>query len=224
MRLSGALAAVVAVVALTTAGCTRAIEGTPMANNAPPPSVITDDGSGILIGYSDAPVRIEIFTEPQCPACARLQHDFGAEIADYVGQGELAVTYRPMTFLDQGTDYSARVSNAMFLAAGDGTTGEEFQAFVEDLWSHQEPEGSAGPTDDEMADMAKDSGVGADQVNKIAAGSEGVNVEQMADQNTDLLSGFAGQVLTPTVYNLIDDELVEIDDNWLSDLMKRFNG
>lgn len=197
----------------------------PVANGGPPPSVISDDGSGILAGYSDAPVRIEIFTEPQCPACAKLQHDSGDDIAKYIGSGQLAVTYRPMTFLDQtGTDYSARVANAMFLAAGEGTTGAEFQAFVEDLWSHQEPEGSAGPTDDAMADMARESGVSPDRVDKIAAAEEGVDVDEMADQNTELLEGFTSSPGTPTIYDLVNEEQVEIDDDWLENLMKKFNG
>ncbi|MDV3125454.1 thioredoxin domain-containing protein [Mycobacterium sp. 21AC1] len=221
MRLSRTLGVVLAAVALTTGGCTRLIDGAAQANHAPPPSEITEDGAGILIGYPDAAVRIEVFTEPQCPACARLQEDFGAAMGDYIGQGELAVTYRPLTFLDRGTDYSARVSNAMFLAAGDGTKGAAFQAFVEDLWGHQQPEGSPGPTDDELADMARESGVGADQIDKIAAGTEGVDAELMSEQNVDLLREFVLDVGTPTIYNLVDDEQVDIDDDWLSQLMKR---
>ena len=46
------------------------------------------------------------------------RHDFGDQLAYYIGVGQLEVTYRPMTFLDDKTDgYSAQVSNALFLAA-----------------------------------------------------------------------------------------------------------
>ena len=52
--------------------------------------------------------------------------------------------------------YSDRVSNAMFLAAGPQTSAKAFQAFVQDLWGHQEPRGSKGPSDTEIADMARE--------------------------------------------------------------------
>ncbi len=133
-----------------------------------PGSEITEDGWGVQIGYPDAPVQIEFFTEPQCPACAHLQHEAGDAIAAAVGQGRLAVTYRPLTFLDGSvTEYSAHVANALFLAAGPNTTGTgSSRRFVEDLWGHQQPEGSPGPTNDEIAAMASDNGIGAEQTGK----------------------------------------------------------
>ena len=221
MRVSRTLVVLAAALALTCAGCDRLTDGTAVANGAPPGSAITEDGTGILAGYPDAAVQIEIFTEPQCPGCARLQQDYGKEIADYIGRGELAVTYRPLIFIDTSTDYSARVANAMFLAAGDGTTGTQFQAFVQELWSHQQREGSPGPTDDEMADMARKSGVDDARVAAIAGADHRVDTDQMAEQNADMLSDIAGAVSTPTVYDQTDEELVELDDNWLSELMSR---
>lgn len=220
MRVTRVFGVVLAIAVLATAGCARVVEGTPQANTDPPGSEITEDGSGILIGYHAAPVRIEIFAEPQCPPCGRLQRDYGDEIAEYVGEGRLAVIYRPMTFLDlDGFGYSARVSNALFLAAGPDTDATTFQKFVQDVWSHQEPEGGPGPTDDELADMAAESGVQADLVDRIRAGEEGVDVDEMAQQNVDLLTDAAGAVATPAVYDLVEDDLVLLRDEWLSDLM-----
>jgi hypothetical protein len=225
MRLTRVLGVVLAAAVLTTAGCARVVAGTPQANTDPPLSEVTADGSGILIGYHAAPVQIEIFAEPQCPPCGRLQRDYGDEIAEYVADGKLAVIYRPMTFLDfNGFDYSARVSNALFLAAGPDTVSATFQAFVQDLWTHQEPEGGPGPSDDELADMAAESGISADRVERIRSGDEGVDVEEMADQNVDYLTDAAGTVATPAVYNLVEDQLVTLDDGWLSDLMSGSQG
>ncbi|MGV0740913.1 DsbA family protein [Mycolicibacterium sp. XJ870] len=223
MRFSRVLAALLAVLALT-AGCSKVIDGSALPDPRKPASDISKDGSGILIGYPDAGARIEVFTEPQCPHCAQLQQDFGEEISSYIALGQLAVTYRPMTFLDRDTDYSARVSNAMFLAAGPGTDGLAFQAFVEDLWGHQNPNGS-GPSDDEMAEMARESGVGSEQVAKIAAGEESVDVQAMADQNVGFLYDVQTSISTPTVYDLINGEVLDIyDDNWLSKLMSTVKG
>ncbi|WKG04535.1 thioredoxin domain-containing protein [Mycolicibacterium sp. HK-90] len=226
MRMSRVAAAMLAVLALSVAGsitgCTRLVDGSGQASGERPGSEITEDGWGILIGYPDARAQIEVFTEPQCPACARLQHDTGDDIATAVGTGQLAVIYRPLTFLDQGfTDYSARVANAMFLAAGPGTTGTAFQAFVQDLWGHQEPEGSPGPTDDDIAAMASESGVGAEQTGKITAGEEAVDSELLNEANADLLGETTYEVATPTVYDLIGEEVVEISDpEWLAKLLK----
>lgn len=225
MRMSRVAAAMLAVLALsvagTTTGCTRVVDGSAQASGERPGSEITEDGWGVRIGYPDAAAQIEFFTEPQCPACARVQHDFGPEIAYAVDSGRLAVTYRPLTFLDRGTtEYSARVANAMFLAAGPGTTGMAFQAFVEDVWGHQEPEGSPGPTDDEIAAMASDNGVGTEQSDKIAAGEAVIDSEQLNEANADLLSETTYEVATPTVYDLVGEEVVDISDpEWLADLL-----
>ncbi|MEV0673515.1 thioredoxin domain-containing protein [Mycobacterium sp. NPDC050441] len=225
MRLPRVAAAMLAVVALSvagaTAGCTRLVDGTAQANGNKPGAEITDDGWGVRIGFPDAPARIEFFTEPQCPACAHLQHESGDAIAAAVGQRQLAVTYRPLTFLDRSiTEYSAHVANALFLAAGPGTTGTAFQAFVQDLWGHQEPEGSPGPTDDAIAAMATESGVGGEQTDKIAAGAQAVDSEQLNEANAELLSETQDSVSTPTIYDLVGEEVVDTSDpDWLAKLL-----
>ena len=225
MRLPRVAAAMLAVVALSvagaTSGCTRLVDGTAQANGNKPGSEVTEDGWGIQIGFPDAPAQIEFFTEPQCPACAHLQHESGDAIAAAIGQGQLAVTYRPLTFLDRtGTEYSAHVANALFLAAGPGTTGMAFQAFVQDLWGHQEPEGSPGPTDDEIAAMASGSGVGSEQTDKIAAGAQAIDSEQLNEANAELLSETQYEVSTPAIYDLVGEEVVDISDpDWLAKLL-----
>jgi protein-disulfide isomerase len=220
MRFTRLLGALAMSLALITAGCTQVVSGTATPDPNGPPTEITKDGSGVHVGFTDAPLQIEIFTEPQCPHCAELQLDFGKQMSSYINLGELAVTYRPMTFLDvDGHDYSARVSNALFLAAGPGTGGVAFQRYVEDLWSHQRPGGTT-PSNQELADMARESGVGSEQVNKISAGQSGVDTGQMADQNTEFLSEIQDTIATPTVYDLQKDNVIDIHDtNWLPKLL-----
>ncbi|MDQ2638310.1 MAG: thioredoxin domain-containing protein, partial [Actinomycetota bacterium] len=145
MRISRILALLAVGVMLVAAGCTRYVAGTARPDPAKPPVEVSEDGFGVVAGFENAPARIEIFTEPQCPHCADLQADFGDQLAYYIGVGQLKVTYRPLTFLDNETDgHSARVSNALFLAADADATGAEFQRFVEELWAHQQP-GGQGP-------------------------------------------------------------------------------
>ncbi len=98
-------------------------------------TALSKDGYGIVAGDPNARVHIELYTEPQCSHCADLQKDFGDDMARYINLGQLAITYRPLTFLDKKPGgYSDRVSNAMFLAPGPNTSGKAFQRFVQDLW------------------------------------------------------------------------------------------
>lgn len=222
MWLHRAAAVLVLAVLLTAVGCTKQVTGIAQRDPAQPPLTVSDDGFGIVAGFDDAPQRVEIFTEPQCTHCADLQADFGDQLAYYIGTGQLKVTYRPMIFLDEVDDgHSARVSNALFLAADTDATGTQFQHFVEKLWHHQEP-GGAGPSDDEMADMAKAAGMPADAVERIAGGGSAVNIAEMDVANFDYLYEIDPlSTGTPTVFDPATDEKLDIyDDNWLRKLIE----
>lgn len=214
------LALVAAVTILLTVGCTRQVSGTARLDPDQPGTAVTEDGFGILAGDPDAPAQIEIFTEPQCSHCADLQADFGPELASYISLGQLGVTYRPVTFLDETGEHSARVSNAMFAAAEAQPRGAAFQGFVEDLWAAQQP-GGDGPSDAELADLARASGIPATGVAAIAAGDAAVDTQQMSDLNIEILSEVDySQIGTPKVYDLVNDEVLDIyDDNWLANLI-----
>lgn len=211
---------VVALVVLVS-GCAREIGGVAQRDPHGPATAITDDGFGIIVGDPKAPVQLELYTEPQCTHCADLQKDFGKQLASYLDLGQLAVTYRPLTFLDQKPGgYSDHVANALFLAAGPKTSARAFQTFVEDLWGHQDP-GGKGPSNDDMAKMARESGVDGAAVDAIKAGKSGVDLKAMADTNFEYLYQIDPiNTGTPTVYNLKKDKKLDIyDDNWLSKLM-----
>ena len=221
MRVSRAVLALLLGLLITTAGCSREIGALPRPDPRKPGVVLSQDGYGIVAGFDNAPAKVDIFTEPQCNHCAQLQADFGAAIARYVNLGQLSVTYRPMTFLDKSTNgYSARVSNALFLAADPATSAVKFQAFVSDLYSHQQA-GGKGPSDADMAQMARDSGLPSEVVDRIADGSSALNIDEMANANFGYL--YDADPLdtgTPTVYDLKKDKLIDIYDNdWLSKLV-----
>lgn len=224
-RWCGALAAVIAV-ALVSTGCSRDISGAAQGDPDRTPVAITEDGYGIRAGSEDAPIQLEIYTEPQCNHCADLQADFGDQLAYYMAVGQLAVTYRPLTFFDDGPEgHSARVANAMFAAAtpdvSAGTpSGTVFQRFVEDLWAHQDP-GGDGPSADEMAEMARKAGIPDAQADKIAKGKKAVDVADMSDTNYEYLYLIDPiSQGTPTIYDFDNDEKLDVYDNdWLSKLM-----
>lgn len=226
MRISPAVVVLTIVLMLAAVGCTKQVSGTAQPDPNKAALELSDDGFGIVAGFDHAPVRIEIFTEPQCTHCADLQADFGDQIAYYIGVGTLKVTYRPLTFLDEESGgHSARVSNALFLAAegsdGQKATGTEFQRFVEELWANQDP-GGPGPSDDEMADMAKQAGMPEKIASKIADGGSAVNVTDMDDTNFEYLFEIDSvDTGTPTVYDPANDEKIDVYDNdWLNKLIQ----
>ncbi|MDA4110162.1 DsbA family protein [Mycolicibacterium holsaticum] len=222
MRVSRILALLAVAVMLVAAGCTRHVAGTAQPDPQKPPVEVSQDGFGVVAGFENAPARIEIFTEPQCPHCADLQADFGDQLAYYIGVGQLKVTYRPLTFLDDETDgHSARVSNALFLAADADATGAEFQRFVEELWAHQQP-GGQGPSDDEMAEMARAAQLPESAVKRVATGGSAVNIADMEVTNFQYLYQIDPlSTGTPTVYDLVHDERIDIyDDDWLVNLVQ----
>ncbi len=220
MRVTHA-AALLTATALVVGGCTNQVVGTAVPDPQQPPVALTGDGYGVVAGFDTAPVQLEIFTEPQCSHCADLQDDFGAKMAAYIGMGQLEVTYRPLTFLDSDSDYSARVSNAMFIAADSSASGVEYQNFVRALWANQDPSGF-GPSDDELAEMAREAGIPTAAANSIADGEVVVDTFEMDDSNFGALWTIDPlNVGTPTVYDLTNDEIIDIYDNdWLDQLIQ----
>ncbi len=232
MRLHRAAVACAAALLIGAVGCTNQITGTATQDPTQPPLALSEDGYGIVAGYPDAPVQIELYTEPQCNHCEELQAAYGDDIERYINLGELAVTYRPLTFLDTPSTarHSARVANALFLAVGapeqasgaNEASGPEFQRFVEDLWAHQEP-GGPGPSDQQMAKMAEDSGIPEDAAARIGDGdtAKNVNLDEMSAYNYGALIGVDPVTTgTPTVYDLQTREKIDIHDSgWLDSLM-----
>jgi protein-disulfide isomerase len=228
MRIPRAMVMIAAALLLVAVGCTKQVAGTAESDPNKPPLSVSKDGYGIVAGFENAPLKIEIYTEPQCSHCADLQADFGDQLAYYIAVGQLEVTYRPMTFLDDKSGgYSGQVSNALFLAAekagspGVTATGTEFQRFVKEVWAHQRP-GGEPPTEDELHDMAKKAGMPDAVAQNIKGGGSAVNVKDMDDANFEFLYEIDSLDLgTPTVYDLAKGEKLDIyDNNWLNKLVQ----
>lgn len=207
---------------LATTGCgSRTVSGTARPDPRTPGTAISSDGFGVIVGKADATVQIELYTEPQCSHCAHLQGRFGPQLRTLINLGDLAVTYRPVTFLDQArSDYSVRVSNALFLAVRGGTSGPAFQSFAQNVWGHQQPF-SAGPSNAELSAMAAESHVSTEAVDLIRAGRPALNTADMAHHNEARLQQILrGDPATPAVYDLNRRRLVDITrDDWVSRLM-----
>jgi Thioredoxin len=182
----------------------------------------TPDGNGVLVesGWpGTAPMQLEIFCDPQCPYCAELESTHGDRIAADVADGRLSVTYRWLTFLDarHHNDVSARISNALLVAADPTTSATAYQAFVQDLYRHQS---SDGPNNSDIAAMARESGVPDMVTERIAAGDYVVDAAALNAANRARLDQVNPENPgTPTVYDLKANRLVDIQDpGWLDAL------
>jgi hypothetical protein len=187
-----------------------------------PHTALTGDGHGVLVGSAEAPAQLEIFCEPQCPRCAEFEADSASDLGRALGDGRLAVTYRWLTVLDEKrhTDVSARAATALMAAADPATPATAYQAFVADLYRHQDPHD--GPPVDEIAEMATESGVPAAVVAVIAAGTPVVDTAAMTADNRARLSRQNPNPGTPTVYDRATGTVVDAHDpGWLGALVGR---
>jgi Thioredoxin len=182
----------------------------------------TPDGNGVMVGSGwpgAAPVQLEIFCEPRCAYCAQFESTYGDRVAGDLAGGRLAVTYRWLTFLDgkRHNDVSARITNALFVAADPTTSATAYQAFVQDLYRHQS---SDGPNNSDIAAMARESGVPEVLADRIAAGDHTVDAAALNDANRARLAELnPANPGTPTVYDLKTNRVVDIQDpGWLDAL------
>lgn len=95
------------------------------------------------------PVSVEVYEDFQCPVCQQFEQVVGPILKQQVAAGEITLTYRPFSFLDDNgvgspNNYSKRSTNAALCALDAG--GVEDYAKVHDyLYANQPQEGTAGP-------------------------------------------------------------------------------
>ena len=180
----------------------------------------TDDGYGVNLGSADAPARLEIFCEPQCPYCAQFEDANGIGLLDAVAAGRVAVTYRWLTFLDgrRQNQASARIANALIVAADPATHPVAYQSFVNGLY--RQPRSADGPAAEEIANVALASGVPAPVADRIGTGEVVVDTAAMNAANSGRLDQANPEKPgTPTIYHLNTNQLVDTDEpGWLDRL------
>ncbi|RZU54315.1 protein-disulfide isomerase [Krasilnikovia cinnamomea] len=117
-------------------------------------------GGALVSGKADAPVKLEIYADYMCPYCGRFERANGAEIARLVDDGTVRQYQYPLAFLDEmsdGTRYSTRAANAA--ATVYDQAPDKLAAFDAALYANQPAEGSAGLSDERIAELARQAGV-----------------------------------------------------------------
>lgn len=131
------------------------------------PSNLTD--GGILVGQASAPVTITTYEDFQCPACKSFEDENAAQLDEWVKAGTVKVIYRPVSILDRysSTEYSTRSLNAAASVVTASPTA--FPAFHKLLFANQPAENTAGLTDAQLVDFAKQAGADATAVEAALA-------------------------------------------------------
>jgi protein-disulfide isomerase len=119
------------------------------------PAGATEEGDGIMIGHG--PVRVDAFIDFMCPYCQRFELSSGSTLASLVAEGQISLVYHPMNFLDDAstTKYSTRATSASGCAADGG----RFAEYAHALYVNQPPEGGAGLSDAQLAEIGRTVGL-----------------------------------------------------------------
>jgi protein-disulfide isomerase len=193
------------------------LAGPAAADPGAPGTAWAPDHFGVLAGSANAPVQLEVFCDPQCSECAKFVAASGEDLGSHLVAGDVAVTYRWMTFLDarRGNDTSARVGNALMAASDPATSAATYQTFVSELYRR-----GGTPGLEDIAATARDAGLPAHVVDRIAAGQQVVDPTSMnAFNRVQLLAANPESPGTPTVYDAATRTVVDTDDaGWLDRL------
>ena len=158
------------------------------------------DGA-FVTGTTSAPVTVSIYYDYLCPACRSFEQAQGEWLSGLRDAGEVAVEYRPISILDRysSTAYSTRSANAAACVAD--SSPEAFQAFHDEMFVVQPPEGGEGLPDGQLVRIARDAGAGEAVEQCVADGQFSSWVATTTDQASQ--DGVRG---TPTV--LVDGVMV----------------
>lgn len=166
----------------------------------PQPQAVSETG-GVTIGRSGAQVTIEVYEDPQCPACRQFEIEAGPAIARWVESGRAAVRYHVVSFLDgqSANKFSSRAANAMYCAADAGI----FQRFHDLVYANQPAEGTPGPPDEQLVVFGRQAGATGSEWTQCVQGGKYADfvsrVSERASRN--------GVIGTPSVF--VDDRPVQ---------------
>lgn len=152
------------------------------------------DGA-IQVGEAKAPVTIDLYYDYMCPACGAFEQVNAEDLTRLIDSGTAVVNLRMMNFLDaqsEGTAYSTRAGNAVATVANEAP--EAVWEFHNALYANQPAEGTEGLTDEEIAELAVQSGVPAEVTDVFSEGTYRGWVAQSNDQ-----AAASGVNSTPTV-------------------------
>ncbi|MCC4908207.1 thioredoxin domain-containing protein [Microbacterium sp. cx-59] len=124
------------------------------------PEASNVDQSSGAISFGTGTDTVDTYIDFMCPYCNQFEQTEGDEIQKLVASGDVTLNVYPVSILDrlsQGTEYSSRAASAMYsVAVADPANS---YAFLQALYANQPAENSAGLTDEQIVQIARDAGV-----------------------------------------------------------------
>lgn len=167
-------------------------------------------------GPADAPVALVVFTDFQCPYCARWSHETLPELREYVDRGELRIEWRDVNIYGDDSERGARAT----LAAA---KQDSFQEYHDALFEGGEIRTSDELSEDSLIALAEELGLDAEQfatdldseevAQTIAANAEqGIELGAMSTP-VFLLGGtpVVGAQPTEMFTSMVDEALAETE-------------
>jgi protein-disulfide isomerase len=151
---------------------------------------------GIVVGYPDAPVTVDLYEDFMCPVCGLFESRTGADLLTLAADHRAKLAYHLLNFLDRlssGTAYSSRAANAAACAADIGLPFVKLHAA---LYANQPKENSTGLTDEELVAYGLQAGASRD---RFAACVRDRTHLAWTNQMTETAFGQQGVQGTPTV-------------------------
>lgn len=165
------------------------------------PAHVTDEG-GVLVATgtpSEKAPHVIVYVDFICPACQQFEKTNGEKLQQMAAAGDIKLEYRPIAILDRASTskYSSRALNAF--ACVIDSKPESAVPFLNKLMEEQPQEGTAGLTNDKLAEHA--SNVGAPGLQACAANA------QFAQWTKTTTSKALGYGLDHTPYVVVNDVL-----------------
>ncbi|HEX4190487.1 MAG TPA: thioredoxin domain-containing protein [Marmoricola sp.] len=155
---------------------------------------VTAGDASVLVGSADAPVKIVIYEDFQCPVCADLENETRDYLHQNAAQDKVQVEYQPVNLLT-GYPYSAQALDA-WGAVLKNASPQAALKLHDLLFENQPAEATTSPVT--AADLAA--------LVKKADGSNAEVTSALAAPNTEFLAAAHQQMMdkavasTPTVY------------------------
>ena len=165
------------------------------------------DESWPVGAFGDA-VVVTVYSDPICPWCKVFEQSAMPILEDMRLAGEVVVDHRVVGNLDSqsmGSRYSTRAAAALYTVAE--LAPEAYVGFEKAVFDNQPAEGTTGLTDEELANIARVSGVPEEAAAAIAEGEHIWWVGQVTNAAREL---FDGRLATPSV-RLNGEPLGEVD-------------
>lgn len=149
-----------------------------------PPTGIAEDQGYVTVGApegADVP-KVELHLDFMCPFCGNFDRVNGQDLSELVAEDQVTLNIVPRRALDRLSttgDYSTRAASAAMCVYEEDP--ELLMPFLQAMYTNQPKEGSAGLTDEEIAERAQSAGASAGIADCIDNGTYAAWVRQVSE-------------------------------------------